>query len=227
MALLKLKIESFDDSGKSLGSIYAITNPEKYSWKHKINSKVPQIINDSASTRIFTGMGDNDFTLNDLLVDGTGVIPGINPNLPAFSDTKTCDDYIDKFCKVVYNYDGKKHKAPSLKISWGSLTFRGICDSLDVKYVLFNPDGTTLRAFIDLKLKGSKDFKVKEAEAARSSPDLTHRRVVQAGDTLPLLTYQIYGTVAYYMEVARANNLTNISSLIPGTEIFFPPLKKQ
>ncbi len=40
-------------------------------------------------------------------------------------------------------------------------------------------------------------------------------------------SYRIYGDSKYYLEVAKANNLTNFRKLTPGQEIFFPPIQKQ
>ena len=46
----------------------------------------------------------------------------------------------------------------------------------------------------------------------------------QSGDTLPLLTKQIYGSPAAYLDVARFNGLDDFRTLTPGKEILFPPL---
>jgi nucleoid-associated protein YgaU len=94
-----------------------------------------------------------------------------------------------------------------------------------MKYTLFKPDGTALRANVTLKFKENIDFKTKLKMAQMSSPDLTHVRTVKAGDTLPLMTYRIYGDSSWYPEVARFNNLRHFSAIKPGDEIHFPPLK--
>jgi nucleoid-associated protein YgaU len=59
-----------------------------------------------------------------------------------------------------------------------------------------------------------------------SSPDLTHIRMVKDGDTLPLMSFRIYGDSKYYLEVAKANNITNFRKLTVGRKIFFPPIEK-
>ena len=58
------------------------------------------------------------------------------------------------------------------------------------------------------------------------SPDLTHIRTVQSGDTLPLLAKAMYGSSRYYLVVAEANGLDDFRNLKPGTKLFFPPLEK-
>jgi nucleoid-associated protein YgaU len=60
----------------------------------------------------------------------------------------------------------------------------------------------------------------------KSSPDLTHTRIVKSGDTLPLLTKEIYGSSQYYLRLAQINNINDFRNLTPGCEIIFPPLDR-
>jgi len=41
---------------------------------------------------------------------------------------------------------------------------------------------------------------------------------------LPLMCQTIYDSPAYYLQVARFNNLVDFRNLEPGTEIIFPPV---
>ena len=134
--------------------------------------------------------------------------------------------YIDKFRTIVSSYNGNIHRPNFLRISWNLLIFRCVCTSFDVKYTLFKPDGSPLRAEITLSLTGSEDFSTKAKKAANNSPDLTHHRIFLAGDSLPLMCYRIYGDSSYYLDVARKNKLNNIYDIKPGTAIYFYPTKK-
>ena len=154
-----------------------------------------------------------------LTADGTGVVP-----LP--KGISNVDGYIQKIKDLTYSFKGTEHRPSFLKIVWGSLSVICVCKALDITYNLFNPDGSALRATIELTLSETIDFKTKAKEAQKSSPDLTHIRTVKAGDTLPLMTYRIYGDSSYYLEVARANNLGSVSAIKPGDQIYFPPIKK-
>jgi hypothetical protein len=219
--LVKLKIESFSkpdcDAGSRLNYILAVVNPDSYSRDFKIDYDNPEIIGDAGNTSFFAGMGTSTFSLKRLVVDGTGVIP-----IPGANDV---DDYIEKFSNVVYSYQGALHRPPYLKISWGNLMVIGVCTSMKVDYKLFKPDGTALRAFIDLTLIESTDPATLAKEAGRSSSDLTHERIVKAGDTLPLMAYEIYGDSSLYVKVAEANNMNSFMDIKPGDKIFFPPFK--
>jgi len=137
------------------------------------------------------------------------------------------DEYIDKIKNLAYDFKGKEHRPSFLKIEWGSIkSFICVCKKISVKYSLFNVDGSALRGTIELSLSETVDFKTKLKQAEKSSPDLTHVRIVKAGDSLPLMTYRIYGDSSYYLEVAKANGLASISAIKPGDKIYFPPVKK-
>lgn len=219
--LIKLLLEGYKDATCSknlVNSIRAFINPENYSRNFKVRYEPSKEAGANAKTQIFTSMESSGFEL-DLFVDGTGIIP-----LPS---GMTVDSYIETLKKVVYNYHGSEHRPSYLKITWGTkVVFTGVCEKLNIKYTLFAPDGTPIRASVKLNLLETKDFHTKIREAKKSSPDLTHVRTVMAGDTLPLMTYRIYGDSSLYQEVARANSLNSLTSIKPGDQIYFPPIKK-
>ena len=111
-------------------------------------------------------------------------------------------------------------------VKWGALLFKGSLVDLSIEYRLFAPDGTPLRANAKLKIKGTVDDDLRVARENNQSPDLTHYRKVKAGETLPLMCHRIYGDPKYYLEIAKANNITQFRKLKPGQELFFPPLQK-
>ena len=63
-------------------------------------------------------------------------------------------------------------------------------------------------------------------EAGKSSPDVTHVRVVKSGDTLPLLCKEVYGSAAHYLRVAHDNGLDDFRNLTPGRTLTFAPLTR-
>jgi len=83
-----------------------------------------------------------------------------------------------------------------------------------------------LRAVITANFTDNADDQTRVALAQDQSPDLTHLRIVKAGDNLPSLCYQVYGDPGYYLDVASANGIDDFRQLPPGTRIFFPPLEK-
>lgn len=226
MGLKKIKIESFEDpscSTKKKGQIEAFINPKSYTTKKVVEYSTPEIISDSAQTYFFSNMGPETLSFDEIIVDGTGLTEGTISSLLNHQDV---EEYITDFKKVVCDYNGNTHGTNYLKITWGQLCFECVCKSVTVKYTLFKPDGTPLRAYISLDLQKSVDWQSKSKSAGNNSPDLTHLRTVKAGDTLPLMSYQIYGDSSYYLEIARVNKLASINAIKPGDQIYFPPLKK-
>lgn len=232
--LIKLRIKAYKDEQFSDevadGEFKSLLNPDKYSFKYKIESNEDQASGTSASAPRFNKIKPEDLSL-EFVFDRTGVITDYGA--PGTSDDKTFKDEgggiiddIDKFKKVVFDYNGDEHKPNYLIISWGTLLFKGTLTEMDITYKLFKPDGTPLRATASAKFKGFVEDNLRVARENNSSPDLTHIRTVKEGDTLPLMTFRIYGDSKYYLEVAKANNITNFRKLTVGRKIYFPPIEK-
>jgi nucleoid-associated protein YgaU len=136
-------------------------------------------------------------------------------------------EQVKKFQTVAVEYNGDIHRPNYLIVAWGTLEVkRCVLKSASIAYKLFKPDGVPLRAVITANFTSNSDDTTRVALEQRSSPDLTHVRLVKSGDTLPALCHQIYGDPGYYLEVARANRINHFRRLTPGTKIFFPPLEK-
>src|SRR5262245_61683535 len=133
---------------------------------------------------------------------------------------------VEKFQNVT-GYNGNIHRPNYLKVVWGTLQVkRCVLKNASIAYKLFKPDGVPLRAVITANFTDNSDDQTRVALAQDESPDLTHIRLVKAGDTLPALCYQIYGDPSYYMQVADANQLTEFRRIAPGTHLIFPPVEK-
>lgn len=136
-------------------------------------------------------------------------------------------DQIEAFTNCVYKYEGKIHRPRFLILRWGSeIRFPCVLSHLDINFSLFNPNGNPLRAKVTATFVKYQTDIAMEAAKRMSSPDLTHMRRINQGDRLDLMTYKIYNTPNYLLQVAKANNLSTIRRLRPGTDMFFPPLDK-
>lgn len=222
--LEKLKVVAYSDpefnNKISGGTFSTLMNPEKYTYHYKIETDKTQASGTSSVSPRFNKKLPENLEL-DFVFDRSGVISGFES-----SDDGIIDD-IEKFKKVVLNYNGDKHKPNYLVISWGTLLFKGALTEMDVEFKLFKPDGTPIRAIAKVKFQGFVEDNLRAAQENNKSPDLTHYRTVKEGDTLALMSYQIYGDSKYYLEVAKANNIVNFRKLKTGQKLFFPPLQKQ
>lgn len=232
--LTKLKIKAFSDEQFSEevadGEFRTLLNPETYVFKYKIEQNDDQASGTSASAPRFNRALPEDLEL-EFVFDRTGVLTDYGA--AGTADDKTFKDEgrgviddLEHFKKVVFDYNGEEHKPNYLIISWGTLLFKGSLSEMDITFKLFKPDGTPLRATAKAKFKGFVEDNLRVAMENNSSPDLTHVREVKKGDTLPLMSWRIYGDSKYYLEVAKANRITNFRKLEVGQRIFFPPIEK-
>lgn len=226
--LEKFRIESWstiqrDQSGERPRTFRALINPDEFTINYTIEQDTRSPLGSIGSVGKFLRVQPLELSVK-LLLDGTGAM-GVRIDVA---------EEIRRFYQAV-GYDGVGHRTRYLRITWGRLTLmRNEPDLLDcclktasIQYKLFKPDGSPLRAVINATFVEVKDYEQQEQERADSSPDLTHVRVVQDGDTLPGMTYRIYGDIRYYLEVARVNGLTDFRNLQPGTQLFFPPFDKK
>jgi hypothetical protein len=222
--LTKLKIKGYKDERFSQeiadGEFNTLMNPETYRIRYEVSQNQNQAQGTSSTAPRFNKTLPEDLQL-DFIFDRSGVLKG-------FADENGVGiiDDIEKFKKIVLDYNGNQHKPNYLVISWGSLLFKGSLKDMEITYKLFKPDGTPIRANIHATFKGFIEDNLRVARENNNSPDLTHIRVVGEGDTLPLMTFRIYGDSKYYLEVAKANKLVNFRKLTPGQQIFFPPIEK-
>jgi len=225
--LEKLTVLGFSDEKltQQVGKYVVQINPEKYSEQYSVQMVSEPIFNSAGKTTKFVVQNPRDLSL-EFYIDATGVL-----DPPRWSAAKTgpaavieVQDEIEKFMKVAYDFNGTIHSPNYVRVLWGKLKFDCRLDSVNIEYLLFSPAGVPLRAKLTAKFTEYNSPVKLQLEAQKSSPDLTHSRTVVAGDTLPLLCFQIYQDSKYYVEIARVNELDDFRNLQPGRKIFFPPL---
>ena len=195
----------------------ALINPETYTVEIKYEFEKTQGQGSTGGHQQFKVKLPEEMAF-EFLFDNTGIADGKPKENIAVE--------IENFKKFLMDYDGNSHQPRFFKFVWGTDLFKGRCASLNINYKLFNPDGSPIRAICKVSLKQATDEELRVIQQNDHSPDLTHYRVVQKGDTLPLMCYKIYGNSSCYLQVAAANKLQNFRNLETGTEIFFPPIDK-
>ena len=216
--LVKLTIYSYSDKKyKSKVSEYTtLLNPENYQTQDQVKYDKSQALGASGTELKYNASAPKVITLK-LLFDSTGIIRGSTGDLE-----KQLQDFRD----LVINYAGEIHEPYYLILSWGTLLFKGRLSDLQARYTLFRPDGTPVRAEVSISVTASVDDELREAKENKQSPDVTHLVTIKAGETLPYLCYKIYGDSRFYLEVARVNRLESPSAVLPGLQLFFPPIDK-
>jgi nucleoid-associated protein YgaU len=220
--LEKLTITAYqDDKRKSkVGQPFeAMFNPESFSQKYSITYG-KNIGNNAASEKVNYARSKPSVLTLKLLLDGTG-----SHEIQSTSGaTKPVASRVNDLLNLTYRVNGKIHEPNYLTVSWGEYKFSCRLSNLDINYTSFNPDGTPLRAELNLELLSDTEVKKQLASNKLSSPDLTHSRIVKSGDTLPMLSKEIYGSTSHYLWLAQQNQLDDFRNLTPGQRLFFPPL---
>lgn len=222
--LEKLKIKSFTTSARSgEGEAFEVMfNPESYSLTYQNKYDKKQGINTSGVELGYAYSLPQTLKIK-IIIDGTGVneLGSAGPP-PADKVHKE----VKKFLKLAGDMDGEIHQPRYLTLTWGELIFKCRLASVQVNYSLFNNAGIPLRAELDSEFSSDAETSARLKTENKSSPDLTHNRMVKSGDQLPLMCESIYGSAKYYLRVAKINRLRNFRDLKPGQALFFPPLKK-
>ena len=216
--LEKLLIKAYDKpdySGEPISQFESFVNPNEITLAYEMEYDAAQGSGTTSSRMNFKKMKPGEMSLT-FFIDGTG----------ANGNTVDVQQKVEEF-QTVTGYNGSIHRPNFLKVTWGTLQVkRCVLKSASIAYKLFKPDGIPLRAIITAGFTDNSDDQTRVALAQDQSPDLTHVRLVRAGDNLPAMCFKIYGDPRYYLDVARANRIDNFRKLTPGTKIFFPPLKK-
>jgi nucleoid-associated protein YgaU len=207
--------EAADYSGSPIATFEAYVNPNEITLGYEIEYDAAQGAGTTGSRMNFKAMKPGDLSLT-FFIDGTG----------ANGRQENVQEKIEEFKKVT-GYNGNIHRPNYLKVGWGTIEIkRCVLKSASIAYKLFKPDGVPLRAVVTANFTGNSDDQTRVARAQNRSSDLTHVRMVKAGDTLPAMCFQIYGNPALYLKVADCNGLDEFRRLQPGTTVRFPPLKK-
>ena len=218
MALERLVIQAYekpDYSGSPAGEFEAYVNPHEITLSYEMEFDAAQGAGTTNSRMEFKRVKPGDLSLT-FFIDGTG----------ANGRPADVQERVEKF-RTVTGYNGNIHRPNYLIVMWGTLQIkRCILKSATFAYKLFKPDGVPLRVVITANFTDNSDDQTRVANAQDHSPDLTHVRLVKAGDNLPSLCDQIYGEPRLYLKVAEANGIDDFRNLVPGTKVFFPPLEK-
>lgn len=215
MPLEKLKIENLDKNEE----FEVLFNPTGYSieggntWKEQERErKKPELQ--------FTGQSLKKLSM-ELFFD-------------TYEQKEDVRQYTGKVARLlvpsVDESNGKR--PPKCKISWGpqdpgnsDFPFVGVLETLTQQFVLFDSDGTPIRAKLSVSFK---EFVLPEDEAKsnpshQSFPAETY--VVLQGDTLSGIAGQLWQKPQEWRRIAEANKIENPRQLSPGDELIIPPIE--
>ncbi|MBS1596989.1 MAG: hypothetical protein JST75_02105 [Bacteroidetes bacterium] len=222
--LSKLIIHSFEknDFKKETGSFTTPINPETFTKTSHIELEKSRGHGQPNTNPKYISTAPEELKI-EFVLDGTKTMEGY---VKKYNDMDV-HKQLKEFTDCVYQYEGKIHRPRFLIVRWGSeVRFPCLLSHLDVNYSLFKPNGDPLRVKVTATFVKYETDVAAAAAKRISSPDLTHYQVAKQGDRLDLMTFNIYNDSNFFLQVARANDLTTPRKIKPGTEIYFPPINK-
>jgi Uncharacterized protein containing LysM domain len=228
--LEKLRIDGFTDEERTTPaappSMAVMFNPTTFKRTQSLAySKTSRmVLNAPSSPAEYANTQPSELSFQ-IVLDGTGVAFMGAEQIARTLSRRSVKNDIAMFETLCLKMNSATHEPNFLTIRWGShLDFPGRLQSYEVAFKLFDEGGDPLRAELDVSFIEDVPVEKGARLAGKSSPDLTHVRVVKSGDTLPLLCKEIYGSSAYYLRVAADNGLDDFRSLTPGQTLRFSPL---
>ena len=221
----RLKVIAFKSPNRSGASkpFEFLINPDTINTRHENRFSRFRGINTSGRKAAYAFSSSDELTLQ-LTLDNTlsrEFLPG-----GLFTTSAPVKDRVDDFLKSCFYMDGDIHEPGYLLVAWGKFNFECRLKSVAVSYSKFNEQGVALRANLDTvfvaDMPDAKRIKLEN----KKSPDITHSRTVLEGQTLTGLTKEVYGDAAFFLTVAKANQLDHFRKLKPGSQLHFPPLEK-
>jgi nucleoid-associated protein YgaU len=221
-----------DAHGQETGAHLSVQfNPTEYTTTKGAQYAEIQIPGIDAPLQQFVAGQAERITLDlffDSTEDGTG------------ADATPVTNRTNEFFRLV-KMSGEDHAPPRLRLFFSDHGFPGVvadrktgdatprlafdcvCESVQQRFTLFSPDGVPLRARLTVGLRENRPLEQQLEELDLQSPDHTRLRVIEQGETLPLIAYRAYGSAAEWRRIAVANGIDDPRSVPPGTVLELPP----
>ncbi len=206
MALVKAKIINLDKSGDDLTVLF---NPKEFSIQKTVQwepHKAPGL-----------DLPEHEFT------SGNPRILTVELFFDTYEEKKSVHEYTDK----LQNYalvDPDKHQPPVVMFQWGKVKFKGVVETLNMRFTMFLSDGTACRAVATVSMKEWETAKDQTTTKEKNSPDHSKRRTVKMGETLALIAHEEYDDAAEWRRIADANGIVDPKDVKPGTVLTLPPI---
>jgi LysM repeat protein len=139
----------------------------------------------------------------------------------SYEQKRDVRDYTDQITGLL-KIDRNIRAPPLLKFIWGKLSFTSVLKRATRKFTMFLPDGTPVRATMNVTFqKYQTDDATEEIDSG--SADKTRIYTVNEGDSLWRLSARFYGSPGMWRKIADKNQFEDPLKLNSGTRIVIPP----
>jgi len=145
----------------------------------------------------------------------------------------------DRFYQLV-KLDPETHAPPVCLFTWGAefpgrrtfgkagsqgrFGFKCVVESVRQRYTLFSPKGAPLRATLTVTLREYKTLADQLKDLDKRTGDHSRAHVVEQGETLGTIAWQVYGDPGEWRRIAKANRIDDPLDLPAGAVIDIPML---
>lgn len=120
--------------------------------------------------------------------------------------------------------DPTTHAPPVLLFTWASLSFTCVLARASQRFVMFLPDGTPVRARLQVTFNEYRGVDTEAREVKRETADYSKRYVVSQGESLSSIAAKTYGDPRLWRIIALGNGLDRPRPLTVGTRLLLPNL---
>lgn len=111
-------------------------------------------------------------------------------------------------------------------LQWGKfMSFIAFIQSLTQEFTLFKEDGTPLRAEVGVRFRQAWDERRRGGTNPTSRSEARRTWIVEHGQRLDWIAYQLYGTTSAWRHIADTNDLEDATALRPGQILKIVPLR--
>jgi nucleoid-associated protein YgaU len=116
------------------------------------------------------------------------------------------------------------HAPPPVLFTWGSLSFSCVLQRASQKFIMFKPDGTPVRAKVQVTFSEFCNVELEAKEVKRQTADYSKLHTVCAGDSLALIAWREYGYPTAWRPIALRNGIDDPRRLRTGDVLVLPRL---
>ncbi len=122
------------------------------------------------------------------------------------------------------NIEATTHAPPVLLFAWGSLVFTCVLSRATQKFILFLPDGTPVRARVQVTFSQYNNAGLEAKEVKRETADYSKLYIVRPGERLFAIAAAVYGEARLWRAIALHNGVADPRALEPGQRLLIPRL---
>jgi hypothetical protein len=219
MPLEKLQMTQLDKSGNKIPAkkFNVLFNPTTYTITSSVSWKPMSSRELNTPMLTYGGGGGRTLTL-DLFYDVTEPV-----------NNRRIGDVRQETNKVVNlsRKDRDLARPPAVSIEWGSapltgsdFPFIGVLSSVSQTFTMFRPDGTPVRARLNVTFT---EFADPEIDQRKLDPEFTIR-LVKRGDTVSSIAADQYGDARLWRVIATANRIWDPLKVDAGVSLRIPKI---